>query len=263
VTMAERDQTSSSTLNTGRFVSVSEAAHLTNRSSRQILRLIKNGKIRSKLDSADRRVRLVQLVDVVAAISSDWNSSRGAGSSDPSGQPSEVLESGDKEDDFQDRDQALGAAYSQYENLCHNLGIDPVERSAEELSRSPLAHKLNHLAAVGDGTRIDRPERVRILIDDVLRSLFWSPGLTQSPTPRGFWVSQLGQELAGAWMRSIGRSNLVGVAEAARRLACPSSRIYRMIDEGTLFSIRDPESGQVLVSRSEIETMLKLRNANA
>ncbi len=239
----------------GEYVSVGAAAEASGRSPRTVLRWIRSEKVRSRPSETDRRVRLVRLSDVLAAAGSGAvGGDRALVTGELSIQPPPI-----RDDDRSQsvRDHALHAAYSQYRQLAAELGMEPEERTTEELRCTPLASKLRHAFEVARGRRGDHPERIARLLEGVVGALFWSPGADRPIVPREFWGTPLGRELARARVGTFDPADLLTVQEAAARLRLSTGRIYRWLDDGELAYVRDPDAGHTFVLREDVDARLE------
>lgn len=145
-------------------------------------------------------------------------------------------------------------------NALTGEGFTPIPD--EQLQASGMAWQLGYIAraAQGELPREDEEfheEHILDGVDDVLRCLFWPPGIGNNyQIPETFWSHPLGGMLARAilWARE---GDLITLQQAADLRGVTAQAISNAVRDGRLNAYINPDAparqGRTLVSRQEIE----------
>ncbi len=217
------------------YVGLEEAAQRAERSPRTIQRWVRSGLVTAERDRNDQRRLLVNLAEVKAAASR---------------QPVTELEADElvraeerrREADRMVCDLALLRAQSYQLTLGIELNGPSTERPLDELRTTPLGRKLDYICAVARGDLQDPPDRVAKVVDSVLQTLFWTPGVRKPRIPIHFWRgSLLGREIARARVLTYPPGRLVQLRDAAKELDTTPERIKDLLETLQLDYFYDPD----------------------
>ncbi len=221
----------------GGYIGLEEAAQRADRSPRTVQRWVRSGLVTAERDPNDQRRLLVNLAEVEAAASGQLVAELDA----------DQLARAEERRREADRivcDLALLSAQSYQLTLGTELNGPSTERPLDELRMTPLGRKLDFICAVARGDLQDPPTRVTEVVDSVLQTLFWTPGMRKPRIPFHFWRrSLLGREIARARILTYPPGHLVPLRDAAKELDMTTERVKGLLEALQLDYFYDPDSG--------------------
>ncbi len=236
------------------YIGLEQAAQRVGRSPRTIQRWVQSGSVDSRRDPHDQRRLLVSLTDVEAVAS-------GLPLTELEAEELARAEERRREADRIVCDLALLSTQSYQLTLGIELNSSSVERPLDELRAAPLGRKLDYICAVARGDLQDPPDRVAEVVDSVLQTLFWTPGVRKPRIPFHFWRrSLLGREIARARILTYPPGRLVSLGDAAKELELPAERVKGLLEALQLDYFYDLDSGAGWVIPPE--SMAALREWN-
>lgn len=238
----------------GGYVGLEQAARRAGRSPRTIQRWVQSGLVASERDPNDQRRLLVSLAEVEAVAS-------GQPLTDFDAHELAEAEERRREADRTVCDLALQSAQSYQQALGIELNGPSVAHSLEELRTTPLGRKLDYVCAVARGDLQDPPDRMAEVVESVLQTLFWTPGMRKPHIPFHFWRrSLLGREIARVRILTYSPGHLVQLRDAAKELEMTAERVRGLLEALQLDYFHDPDSAAGWVMPPE--SMAALREWN-